>query len=98
MLDSNTISLSRIIERSNADAPPWEASSLSGAQPLPWPESSLPIGFARGNSCSGAVDIGISGRSSKSGTEHSRSALPGSAAQMCGAGPESFRNLNLERL
>ncbi len=54
--------LSRIIERSNADAPPWEASSLSALRPLRWPASSLPIGFARDNSRSGAVDIGISGR------------------------------------
>ena len=31
-------------------------------RPLRWPESSLRIGFARGNSRSGAVDIGISAR------------------------------------
>jgi transposase-like protein len=39
----------------------WEALSLSRAQPLPWPVSSLPIGFVRGNSRSGAVDIITSG-------------------------------------
>jgi transposase-like protein len=31
-------------------------------QRLRWPASSLPIGFARSNSRSGVVDIGISGR------------------------------------
>ncbi|MEA3141899.1 MAG: hypothetical protein QOK23_4068 [Gammaproteobacteria bacterium] len=57
-----TISLSRIIERSNADAPRWwEASSLLRVRPLPWPVSSLPIGFVRDKFRSGAVDIKTSG-------------------------------------
>jgi hypothetical protein len=33
-----------------------------GVRPLPWPASSLPIGFENANSRSGAVDIGTSGR------------------------------------
>jgi transposase-like protein len=62
VISTSTVSLSRIIERSNADAPRWwEASSLSGMRPLPWPVSSLPIGYARDNSRSGAVDISTSG-------------------------------------
>lgn len=54
------ILLSRAIERSNADAPLWEASSLSRVRPSHWPASSLPIGFASRNSRSDGVDIGIS--------------------------------------
>ncbi len=55
--------MSRIIERSYADVPRWEeASSPSGVRTLPWPASNLPIGYARDNSRSGAVDIRTSGR------------------------------------
>jgi transposase-like protein len=36
--------------------------AAAGARPLRWPASSLPIGFARGNSPSGAVDISTPGR------------------------------------
>jgi transposase-like protein len=57
--------LNNIIEqdhRAIKRPPRWsEASSLSGVRPLPWPASSLPIGYAKDNSRSGAVDIIISG-------------------------------------
>ena len=54
--------IEQIIERSNADAPRWwEASSLSGVRPLPWPASNLLIGYARDNSRLGRVDIKTSG-------------------------------------
>jgi hypothetical protein len=36
-------------------------SASTGAQPLPWPASNSPIGYARDNSRSGAVDIRTSG-------------------------------------
>jgi hypothetical protein len=34
---TSTISLSRIIERSNTDVPRWEASNLSGVRRSHWP-------------------------------------------------------------
>jgi hypothetical protein len=49
-------------KRSNVDAPRWEALRHSGVLRLRWRASSSPIGFARGNSRSGAVDIETSGR------------------------------------
>lgn len=63
------------------------ASNLSGVRPLPRPESSLPIAYARDNSRSGAVHIKTSGHSSKSGIEHSRSTSLGESP-MCRPDPD----------
>jgi hypothetical protein len=57
------------------------------------PASSLPIGFERDNSRSGAADIGTSDRQSKSGIEQSRSSWPGNEAPCAGPAPESSGDL-----